>query len=94
MFTVNVLLILGSERLFSDMMRRFTPSSTPDEPIQIIRLTKSGGCIDREESYMRQLRQTQIRNYFFGNAKTSLSPHTQVVDSDSLTVFRMGDRKS
>lgn len=66
----------------------------PDEPITILRLTKSGGCVDREESYMRQVRQAQIRNYFFGDSKTALSPHTQVVDSDMVTVFRMGDRKS
>jgi len=86
-----VLLILGSERLHSDLSRRFAQLSTPEDPITILRLTKSGGCVDRDESYMRQVRQAQIRSYFFGNAKTPLSPHTQVVDADSLAVFRMDD---
>lgn len=76
------------------MSRRFSSSSSNlGDAISILRLTKSGGCVDRDESYMRQARQAQVRNYFFGNAKTALSPHTQVVDADTLVVFRMGDRK-
>ena len=43
------------------------------EPISVIKIAKSGGCVDRDETYMRQLRHTQIRAYFFGNGSGNLS---------------------
>ena len=41
------------------------------EPISVIKLAKSGGCVDRDETYMRQLRHAQIRTYFFGDGSGS-----------------------
>ncbi|KAL1640540.1 Cleavage polyadenylation factor subunit clp1 [Diplodia intermedia] len=88
-FSVNVILVLGSERLYSDLSRRF--SRPGEDPVQVVKLDKSGGCVDRDESYMKALRQTQVRSYFFGQGSTTLSPHTQRVDFNSLHVFRTVD---
>lgn len=40
---------------------------------------------------MTAYRQRQIREYFFGNANRTLSPHTQTVDFSALTVFKIKD---
>ena len=40
---------------------------------------------------MTAMRQRQIREYFFGNATRTLSPHTQNVDFSALTVFKIKD---
>jgi polyribonucleotide 5'-hydroxyl-kinase len=89
MLLVNVLFILGSERLYSDMVRRFDKKKTStDELISVIKLDKSGGCVDRDDSFMKQMRQTQIRIYFFGDVRTTLSPHTQMVDFSQMTIFK------
>ena len=92
---VNVVVVLGSERLFSDVSRRFAQAhtSTGEEPIDIIKLSKSGGCVDRDEQYLRSQRYFSIRSYFFGGASFTLSPHTQTVDLASLQLLRMTDRK-
>lgn len=92
--TVNVILILGSERLYSDMSRRFTsPSTTPDdERVHVLRLPKSGGCVDRDENYMRALRQAQVREYFFGSPRNTLSPHTLNLGFEELSILKMNDR--
>jgi len=87
-FQVDTLLVLGSERLYSDMCRRF--QDRPRNPIAVVKLQKSGGCVDREESFMRQARETAIREYFFGEPKRTLSPYTMTVGLDDVKVWRVG----
>jgi polyribonucleotide 5'-hydroxyl-kinase len=85
--------VLGSERLYSDISKRFVTSSmSPDELVHVIRLSKSGGCVDRDESCMKQLRQAQIRSYFFGGPKSALSPVTMGVDFDGIKVMKFTER--
>ncbi|KAI9679339.1 MAG: Cleavage polyadenylation factor subunit clp1 [Caeruleum heppii] len=89
-FSVNVLIVLGSERLYSDMLRRFDGSKiSTEESISVIKLTKSGGCVDRDEEHMKQARHAQIREYFFGDARRTLSPHTQQVDFDTVVIYKI-----
>jgi len=87
-FSVDTLLVLGSERLYSDMCRRFEDRS--QNPVAVVKLQKSGGCVDREESFMKQSRETAIREYFFGEPKRTLSPYTMTVGFDDLNVWRVG----
>lgn len=87
-FSVDTLLVLGSERLYSDMCRRF--EDRPQNPVAVVKLQKSGGCVDREESFMKQSRETAIREYFFGEPKRTLSPYTMTVGFDGLNVWRVG----
>jgi len=50
---VNTLLVLGSERLNIDMSRRFQGYKTArGEELTILKLDKSGGCVDRDEEYV------------------------------------------
>ncbi|KAL8712949.1 MAG: hypothetical protein Q9220_002807 [cf. Caloplaca sp. 1 TL-2023] len=89
-FSVNVLVIVGSERLYSDMLRRFNNQRTgTDDIIRVIKLDRSGGSVNRDEDFLRRYRQAQIREYFFGDPKTSLNPHTQQVDYNQLVVYRV-----
>jgi polyribonucleotide 5'-hydroxyl-kinase len=39
-----------------------------DERITVVKLSKSGGCVDRDEAFMKAINDSQIRSYFFGNA--------------------------
>ena len=87
-FQVDTLLVLGSERLYSDMCRRF--QDRPRNPVAVVKLQKSGGCVDREEAFMKQVRETAIREYFFGEPKRTLSPYTMTVGLDDVKVWRVG----
>lgn len=90
---VNVIIVLGSERLSSDMLRKFNGQKTStDDTITVIKLDKSGGCADRDETYLKQFRQAQIREYFFGDSKITLSPHTQQVDFNQITIYKLAER--
>ena len=89
---VNVLIVLGSERLYSDMSRRFAKQPlSGSESVAVLKLEKSGGCVDRDKKYLQEMRQAQIREYFFGTAANALSPHTQLVDFTDTTIYRIRD---
>ncbi|RFU32098.1 hypothetical protein B7463_g4259, partial [Scytalidium lignicola] len=94
-FQVNVILVLGSERLHSEMIRRFSSHKTTNgEEVTIVKLDKSGGCVDRDDEYLQQSREASIKEYFFGDPKRTLSPHTQQVDFDALTVYKVREEHS
>lgn len=70
------------------MVRRF--EDRQQNPITVVKLQKSGGCVDREESFMKQSRENAIREYFFGEAKRTLSPYTMTVGFDETSVWTVG----
>ncbi|KAI5806749.1 Pre-mRNA cleavage complex II protein Clp1-domain-containing protein [Peziza echinospora] len=97
-FGISVLVVVGSERLYSDMARKypsqFQTSSTPTStttPI-VIKLAKSGGCVDRPASFLQQSRNHAVKSYFFGEEpKRTLSPYTMTVDYTAVKIFRLID---
>lgn len=84
-----------------------TTSTMPvsDEKISVVKLSKSGGCVDRDELFMKSTRESQVRSYFFGTSAPStassalsstapgsvisLSPHGQHVDFDNLSIYNI-----
>lgn len=49
--------------------------------------------MDRDESYMKQLRHAQIRQYFFGSSvESTLAPHSQTVDFGDLAIYKVLER--
>ncbi len=88
---VNVVITLGSERLYSDLARKFsTQNREPNETVSVIRLDKSGGCVDRSEEYMKALRHAQIKEYFFGKGgDDTLAPSSQMADYGDLNIFKL-----
>jgi polyribonucleotide 5'-hydroxyl-kinase len=99
-FSVNCIICIGSERLYSDMLKRFDnqpvalshSTSNSQETMSVIKTSKSGGCVDRDAAFMTAFRAAQIRSYFYGNPRLSngisLQPRQQQVDFSSLTVWQ------
>ncbi|KAK2624488.1 hypothetical protein QTJ16_006438 [Diplocarpon rosae] len=89
-FSVNVVLVIGSERLHSEMQRRFSNYKTStSESITLVKLDKSGGCVDRDEIFMQKTREAALKEYFFGDLKTTLSPHTQQLGFDDVLIYKV-----
>jgi polyribonucleotide 5'-hydroxyl-kinase len=84
-----VLITLGSERLYSEMNKRYPSNSG----VTVLKLDKSGGCVDRDSQFMTQVQHSQVREYFFGDARAGLNPHTIAFDSKDVTVWRAADGK-
>ena len=57
-----------------------------DERISVVKLSKSGGCVDRDPAFMKAVRESQIRSYFFGNpVPSTASSALSLSTSSSLT---------
>ncbi|RMZ87097.1 hypothetical protein DV736_g5678, partial [Chaetothyriales sp. CBS 134916] len=100
-FSVNCIICIGSERLYSDMVKRFDSQPVPTahfsqpatpESLAVVKVTKSGGCVSRDSVYMAAYRAAQIKAYFYGNSRLSsgiaLQPRQQQVDFSSLVVWQ------
>lgn len=94
-FAVSNIVVLGSERLYSEMARRFDGKpiggagrGISGEKVAVVKLPKSGGCVDRDDAYMRAQRAAQVKAYFYGSPQgPALSPRQQQVDWGNLSVF-------
>lgn len=89
-FSVNIVLVIGSERISSELQKKIGGQKTSlDEPITIVSLDKSGGVVEKDAGFLQQVHEAAIKEYFFGNANNTLSPFTQQVDFSALSVWRV-----
>ncbi|GAP84788.1 putative pre-mRNA cleavage complex II protein Clp1 [Rosellinia necatrix] len=94
-FSVNIIIVVGSERVSSEMQKRFARQTTSvGETVTVVGLDKSGGVMERDEAFMQSIRESAIREYFFGNARMTLSPFTQQVDFASVSIWRVSEASS
>ena len=76
---IDVLVIMGSERLYSDMLKRYdSPSLT------VLKVPKSGGVVQRDVTFVRNYQHSQIKRYFYGDARNSLNAFTLSVSFDDV----------
>ncbi|TDZ49958.1 mRNA cleavage and polyadenylation factor CLP1 [Colletotrichum trifolii] len=88
--SVNIIIVLGSTRLTAELQKRFGSEKTSlGEQYNIVPLDKSEGVVERDEGFLQQLCEASIKEYFFGSVGRTLSPATQQVDWDSLTIFKV-----
>lgn len=91
---VNIVVVLGSGRLNAELQKSLGQMRTSlGEAITVVQLDKSEGVVDRDEAFMQQIRETAIKEYFFGDAKMTLSPATQQVDFSAVAIFKIPDCK-
>ncbi|KAI8920096.1 Pre-mRNA cleavage complex II protein Clp1-domain-containing protein [Powellomyces hirtus] len=86
-FGVNAILVLGHERLYSELTRRYRQ----DSGISIVKLAKSGGVVTRDKTYRRHLQMHKIKEYFYGTRKGELSPYSSLVPFSDVAVRRVGE---
>lgn len=60
-------------------------AAASDERISVVKLSKSGGCVDRDQLFMKAVCEAQIRSYFFGNPIPSTASAALSLSSASST---------
>jgi polyribonucleotide 5'-hydroxyl-kinase len=93
-FSINMILTIGSERLSSDLTRRFQNAKSGEDAATVLRISKPGGAIERDNAFMKHLRAQQVRHYFFGSGKEALNPHSHSVPFADLDIFRAQSQSS
>jgi polyribonucleotide 5'-hydroxyl-kinase len=62
---INVVLIMGHDRLYSMMKKSISATDTANA-IKIIKVPRSGGVVSRSSNYLQNCRSRSIRRYFYG----------------------------
>ncbi|KAF7563357.1 hypothetical protein G7046_g771 [Stylonectria norvegica] len=93
--SINVIVVLGSTELSTKLTTRFGSGRTSlNEPISIVSLERPDGVVERDEVYMQHQREAAIKEYFFGDAKRTLSPLIQQVDFNDIVIYKTSDNSS
>lgn len=86
-FAVSVIVVLGHERLYNDLTRRYS-----DKPgIAVVKLARSGGAVELSPAYLQQLQNFVTKQYFYGDLKNNLSPVSRTLDFKSIKVYRLAE---
>ncbi len=93
-FQVDAILVLGDERLHSQLQAdpQLAPSTRgewPTAPLAITRLMKSGGVVVRDANARRAARNRMCRQYFYG-ADETFKPTQMTLGFKDFRMFRVG----
>ena len=86
-FAVTVIVVLGHERLYNDMVRRYSDKSG----IAVVKLARSGGAVELNDTYIHQLQSYHTKQYFYGDLKNVLSPVSRTLDFKNIRVYRIAE---
>jgi len=89
---VDNVLVIGQERLHSELvrdMRGKRAGGGVGRYVQVWKLPKSGGVVERSPEYRRKSRDARMREYFYG-AAGDLSPHSHTAAFGHVSIFRVG----
>lgn len=91
-WAVNIVVVIGSTAIHAELQRRLEKEKTAHgESITVLLLDKSDGVQGRDTEFMKAVREAAIKEYFFGDAKRTLSPFTQSVSFDDVAIFKAPD---
>lgn len=89
-YSVNIIVTLGSDRMRDDLAKRFSGQRTTlGEDISIVGLDKCGGAVDRNPTFMQGVTEAAVKEYFFGDARRSLNPHTQQISFEAVSIWKV-----
>ncbi|KAJ1908892.1 Cleavage polyadenylation factor subunit clp1 [Tieghemiomyces parasiticus] len=86
-FHVDLVVVLGHERLYSDMCRLYGNSAT----VKVVKLAKSGGVVNRDKDFLRHAQLRTIRRYFYGSSYSEYSPFSTIAWYQNLKIYRVED---
>jgi len=88
---ITDVLVIGQERLHAELKRDFFGKTVErtNQPIEVWKLPKSGGVVERSPAFRRASRDAAIRAYFYG-ADGDLRPSSTTVDFGKVSVFKIG----
>lgn len=101
-FKINVILVVGHEKLNVEMQRTYRSQLT------VVKIPKSGGIVELDHSYRERVHNYQLHTYMYGQiisappgissatlggealTDLALAPSSTVINFDDLSIFRIG----
>lgn len=86
-FEVNIIVVVGNERLLIDLKKKMKHKLNSSQ-LEIVKVPKSGGVVEVDESYIRKVQEESIKEYFNGSLKSPLSPFKTEVDINDCVIYK------
>ncbi|KAF5386906.1 hypothetical protein D9615_001595 [Tricholomella constricta] len=101
-FRINVILVVGHEKLNVEMQRIYGSQLT------VVKIPKSGGVVELDHTYRERIHNYQLHTYMYGQiipappgitqatvggealTELTLAPSSTVISFDDLSIFRIG----
>eukprot|EP00808_Paulinella_micropora_P023181 g10828.t1 len=87
-FKVDVILVVGHERLYSQLKDEKVLQEGNNR-VEMCKLAKSGGVIQRDQLYRRTARFRSVKHYFYG-PRGDLSPQQAVYSFHEIFIYKVG----
>ena len=89
-FQISHVVVLGHDRLHAELVRQLNKKALFGT--EVIKLTKSGGVVQRDGTLMRALGHKRFKEYFHGNtSRTELTPYSSTASFDELKLYKIKD---
>lgn len=79
---IELILVLGDDRLFAKLSKDL-------KNIEIEKINKSGGVVQRNSNFRKTTRSYKIEEYFYG-FQNSLKPHSIILKFDQFIIIQIG----
>jgi polyribonucleotide 5'-hydroxyl-kinase len=104
-FSADVVVVLGHDKTFANLRADLAREGggggggAPAPAVELIRLARSGGAVERSRDARKGARAARVKQYFYGperggGAPPLLSPELITVGFDDVTVLRVGGAAS
>lgn len=93
-FSVNMVVVLGSKEVAGAVSERLQGEKTSlGDQTSVVGLAEPDGVVEKDEAWLLACQHAAIKEYFFGDSKTTLNPSTQLLDIDAVTIYRTPERE-
>jgi polyribonucleotide 5'-hydroxyl-kinase len=92
---INVVLVLGHERLYAELSKAYSSTTGTNKQMDIIKVPKSGGVSSRDKGFRKQLSMVRVKEYFYGApGRSDLSPFSVTISFNDILVRVVGEGES
>lgn len=89
-FEINVVVVIGNERLLIDLKKKFKHKIASSQ-LDFVKVPKSGGVIEVDDAFIRKSQEESIKEYFNGTLKNPMSPFKTELDAKDFIIYKCAE---
>lgn len=86
-FEIDTIVVLGNERLLIELGKKYQLKVAAHQ-LDIVKVPVSSGVVELDEQFIRRTQEECIKEYFYGNFKTRLSPFKTEIDPKDIVIYK------
>lgn len=86
-FEVDNIVVIGNEKLLIDLKAKFNHKINSQQ-LSVIKVPKSEGAVEIEDTFIRKCQEESIKQYFNGNFRNPLSPFKTEINTQDFVFYK------